>query len=215
MSIRDAQQLIKTGSVLAVLPCISISLLPGWSSQCAGLGFQPQHWLWGLLHCLFPGSQLVLPPSALDAWSCPERLQQLGVVAPPGESWGYKSDISPPLRLWPSGKPPPSAFLGSAFTVGEPQGGSKPRSRSVLAQPMDPMQSVSLTPFFLCGRLPCRVLLKNLGPPMGQVGYVVLPLPKLGRPFRCCLLLLESPVLCIKHRHMWQSLEDTRVNMGT
>lgn len=121
----------------------------------------------------------------------PKTPAAAGVVAPQcsGESWGYKSDISPPLRLWPSGKPPPSAFLGSAFTVGEPQGGSKPRSRSVLAQPMDPMQSVSLAPFFLFGRFPCRVLLKNLGPPMGQVGYVVLPLPKLGRPVRCCLNL--------------------------
>lgn len=134
------------------------------------------------------------------------------VAQNPSGSWGwllhsaqgrrgrYKSDISPPLPLWPSGKPLPSAFLGSAFTIGEPRGGSKPRSRSVLAQQMDPMQSVSLTPFPL--RTPCRVLLENLGPPMGQVGYIVLPLPKLGKPFRCCLLLFEYSVLCIKHRHV-------------
>lgn len=145
--------------VCAYCTCLYVSPPAASMALPMCLGSQCQHWIWGLLNCLFPGWQLVLPPPALDTWICPEPLQQLGVVAPQcsGETWGYKSDISSSLPLWPSEKPLPSAFLllshclfeGSAFIIKEHQRGSKWSSRSVLAQQMDPMQSVSLAPFSL------------------------------------------------------------------
>jgi len=67
----------------------------------------------------------------------------------------------------------------------------------MFAQEADPIQPVSLTTFPVW--MACRVLLENLGHCMGQDGCTVLPLPKMGRPFTCFLLLLESSVLCVRH----------------
>lgn len=191
-------QLTKTLFLLLCCPVFQTALF-----QCAGLRFQSQ----GCTSGLFPGWPQTLTRFLLDVWSCSESLQQLRLVVPQhlGEPWGTKQ-WTPTCALV-------AKHQTTSFLLGGPQGGSKHSSRAMLAQEMDPMQSVALTPFpFWC--LPCRVLLENSISCTPKVGCAMLPLPELKRPIICCLLLLESPVHGIKHRLIWQSLEDTIVKMG-